>query len=320
MSAEQQQTLVETLKAFSDPLRADVLRLLTRDSFGVLEIAHILDVSQPALSHHLKVLARAGLVATRRDGNSIYYRRAPAAPAQSPAPVLTSMRDSVFAAIDHLPLDAARRARIDQVHRARAERSRAFFAEHAGDFESQRARICHPDVYLPAVASVLPAHGRRALDVGPGGGEALPLLAQRFERVVGIDDSRAMLARARRHLRERSVRGVTLRHGDFLAMERTRFDVILFGMVLHHAPSPGEFVGHARSLLAAGGRLVIVELVDHDQEWVRDACGDLWLGFAPDELTRMAHAAGLESGAPQYLAQRNGFDIQIHTFEKGAAR
>jgi ArsR family transcriptional regulator len=311
MSAAPQLSLTDTLKAFSDPLRADVLRLLARDSYGVLEIAHILDVSQPALSHHLKILARAGLVATRRDGNSIFYRRTGGDPGLAP------LQKSVYEAIDRIPLDAGQRSRIDHVHRQRAERSRAFFAEHAAEFESQRALICEPDVYLPAVETVLPAHAKRALDVGPGGGEALPLLATRFEHVIGIDNSKEMLARARSLVRERGVAGVTLRHGEFMALQRARFDLVLMAMVLHHAPSPAEFVQQAAALLAPGGRLVVVELVRHDQEWVRDACGDLWLGFEPEELARWGVEAGLVATTPQFLAQRNGFRIQIQPFDTG---
>lgn len=42
----------------------------------MLELAQIFDVGQSGMSHHLKVLAQAELVATRREGNAIFYRRA----------------------------------------------------------------------------------------------------------------------------------------------------------------------------------------------------------------------------------------------------
>ncbi|MCI5105562.1 MAG: metalloregulator ArsR/SmtB family transcription factor, partial [Pseudomonadales bacterium] len=63
-------------KALADQLRLQILRLLMHESFGVLELCRILDIRQSALSHHLKILARAELVSTRREGNSIFYRRA----------------------------------------------------------------------------------------------------------------------------------------------------------------------------------------------------------------------------------------------------
>lgn len=314
MSAAHHQPLIDTLKAFSDPLRADVLRLLARDSFGVLELAHILDVPQPALSHHLKILARSGLVATRRDGNSIYYRRVATAAENG----LSGLQSSVFDAIDRLPIAKRQGTRLAQIHRHRADRSRSFFRDNSADFATQQALICHPDVYLSAVEELLPRKGHRALDIGPGDGDALPLLAPRFDHVLGIDNSKKMLARARRRLRESGVRGVVLRHADFMDPCRQRFDLILMAMVLHHAPSPAAFVAHAAQLLEPGGRLVLIELLAHDQEWARDACGDLWLGFEPEELDRWASDTGLcARAAPQFLAQRNGFCIQIQSFDTG---
>ena len=68
--------LVAALRAAAEPLRLSVLRLLERDAFAVQELCRMLDVSQPALSHHLKLLAAAGLVAAHRDGTSTFYRRA----------------------------------------------------------------------------------------------------------------------------------------------------------------------------------------------------------------------------------------------------
>ncbi len=74
-SALQLATLTRLCKASADSLRLLVLRVLRKDSFGVSELCSIFDIRQPALSHHLKVLSGAGLVAARREANSIFYRR-----------------------------------------------------------------------------------------------------------------------------------------------------------------------------------------------------------------------------------------------------
>ena len=67
--------LVQINKAAADSLRLQILQVLKTESFGVLELCEIFELAQSKLSHHLKVLLNAGLVATRRDGNSIFYRR-----------------------------------------------------------------------------------------------------------------------------------------------------------------------------------------------------------------------------------------------------
>jgi ArsR family transcriptional regulator len=48
---------------------------LQQNAYGVLELCQIFDIRQSAMSHHLKILANAGLVATRREGTTIFYRR-----------------------------------------------------------------------------------------------------------------------------------------------------------------------------------------------------------------------------------------------------
>ncbi|MDH3643915.1 MAG: metalloregulator ArsR/SmtB family transcription factor, partial [Gammaproteobacteria bacterium] len=59
---------VEVTKAVGDRLRASILRALREESYSVSELCHLFDTPQPALSHHLKILAVARLVARRREG------------------------------------------------------------------------------------------------------------------------------------------------------------------------------------------------------------------------------------------------------------
>jgi DNA-binding transcriptional ArsR family regulator/ubiquinone/menaquinone biosynthesis C-methylase UbiE len=313
------ETFLNAMRAAADPLRADILRTLSKDSFGVLELAHIFDVAQPALSHHLKILSRAGLVATRRDGNGIYYRRAQPKPDCAIYDYLVRLYET----LDGFEADHQRQRRMDNVHAERAERSRKFFVDHADQFATQRELISTPLTYVPALRELLDGADcgrKRALDVGPGDGETLLVLAERFDTVLGIDNSPEMLERARSVLRCSTAKNVSLRLKDFESLKSPRQDLILFAMVLHHAASPRRFFEHAARLLNDRGLLVVVELITHDQEWAKSACGDLWLGFDPVDLDDWAQEVGLAIGASQYLAQRNGFRIQFRSYQQGATQ
>jgi DNA-binding transcriptional ArsR family regulator len=61
-------------RALADPTRRAVFERLTRGEAPVLELTGNFHVSQPAISQHLGVLRRAGLVTQRRDGRRTYYR------------------------------------------------------------------------------------------------------------------------------------------------------------------------------------------------------------------------------------------------------
>ena len=93
-------------------------------------------------------------------------------------------------------------------------------------------------------------------------------------------------------------------------------DLLTLNMVLHHMSSPAEEFQHFANILADGGYLVVVDLCQHDQQWVRENCGDLWLGFDPDEINAWATAAGLSAGPSLYLGLRNGFQVQMRVFQQ----
>lgn len=60
-------------KALGDDTRLKILEMLTGREMCVCEILNRLNMSQPAVSHHLKILKQAGLVKDSREGKWIYY-------------------------------------------------------------------------------------------------------------------------------------------------------------------------------------------------------------------------------------------------------
>jgi ArsR family transcriptional regulator len=70
---------VQLLQAVADPVRLSIVRQLgaADDAVCACDLTECCTVSQPTVSHHLKVLRDAGVVTTRRDGTYIHYRLAP---------------------------------------------------------------------------------------------------------------------------------------------------------------------------------------------------------------------------------------------------
>ena len=82
LSAEAADELARKLKALSDPGRLRLLSAVASHRGGeacVCELSAGIDLSQPTISHHLKVLKTAGLLEGERRGSWVYYRVVPQA-------------------------------------------------------------------------------------------------------------------------------------------------------------------------------------------------------------------------------------------------
>jgi DNA-binding transcriptional ArsR family regulator len=67
-------TTSDAFNAVAEPRRRDILNLLALDERSVSEIVDALEIEQPSVSKHLRVLSDVGLVTARRDGRRVLYR------------------------------------------------------------------------------------------------------------------------------------------------------------------------------------------------------------------------------------------------------
>lgn len=312
--------LAPIFKASGDPLRLEILRVLRRDTFGVLELSQLFDMRQSGMSHHLKVMHKAGLVEPQREGNAIFYRRP--LHLDNDKPTDLTIRQ-IFEAVDRAPLPAQLQEKIESIRDQRADQSQAFFSRHSEQFREQQELIAAFDLYAGPVADMIRKRTKKkqwqtALEIGPGEGGFLPVLSELCEHVVGLDNSRDMLAKATRTCIDERLNNVDLIEGvtDTLLARGDAFDLVVANMVLHHVPSPADIFLDAAALMNNGGCLMISDLCRHDQIWAKENCGDLWLGFEPEELTAWATAAGLKAGEQLFIGLRNGFQIQVREFWK----
>ncbi len=63
----------ERLKALAEPTRLKILEMLANKEMCVCEIINKLHLSQPAISHHLKILRQANFIRDRKEGKWVFY-------------------------------------------------------------------------------------------------------------------------------------------------------------------------------------------------------------------------------------------------------
>lgn len=110
----------------------------------------------------------------------------------------------------------------------------------------------------PVVQSLLAeVPPRRALDAACGTGRHASFLASRGHEVVGIDQTEAMLERARVRVPEGSFRQGNLEALDF---ENGSFDLVVCALALTHVPDPTEAIAELGRVVRPGGRVVISDV------------------------------------------------------------
>ena len=81
LDAGQAAGVARVFKALGDPVRLRILSIVASHAGGevcVCDINDAFDLSQPTISHHLKVLKEVGLLTSERRASWVYYRVAPA--------------------------------------------------------------------------------------------------------------------------------------------------------------------------------------------------------------------------------------------------
>jgi len=80
LSETEREAIATRFKALADPTRVAIINCLSAaDEVCVCNLTDTFDLSQPTISHHLKILREAGLVESSRRGTWAYYRLVPEA-------------------------------------------------------------------------------------------------------------------------------------------------------------------------------------------------------------------------------------------------
>jgi len=277
--------LTAVYKLLSDETRLRILSLLGEGELAVGELQRILGIGQSTLSTQLGLLKDLDLVASHKEGQKVYYRIPDTLRTAPKQAIVANALANVGSARWH---SRDRRA-LEKVLESRAEATRIFFNTQAVQNLSSPGQtwkaLCQGLIRL--------TRGQRIVDLGCGNGRLALLFAEAGNQVTGIDSSDAQIRLAK----ENAGKQLHLLEFKSAAMEETglasaTFDLAILSQSLHHAANPRQAVAEAYRLLVPGGRLLLLDLLAHDAEWMRGKFGDFWLGFSEDDLRQWLSEAG----------------------------
>lgn len=285
-------------RLLGDEGRLRILRLLGRERLNVSELTAILGLAQSGVSRHLRLLKEAGLVVEDRAAGWAYYR-VPADRFTGPARLTWKLLHAHLASNgSHYQDDDAR---LQEVLRHRQEN---FDPDLTPRLQLVPGRSWA--AWARAIGHLIPP--LRVADLGCGEGYLAVETARWAKAVIAIDRSTTMLKRASEMARRLGVTTITWKRGDIerLPLAAASVDVALLAQALHCARRPARALAEAARILTPGGRLLVLDLKTHREEWVRARLGHRWLGFEEAELRALLAAQGFAAVRIQIGARRRG--------------
>lgn len=273
---------IKSLKLISDPTRLRILALLNQDALSVAELQEILGMGQSRISTQLSQLKTAHLVSDERAGKNNVYS----------ASIPSELAAVVSHAITEIPETSADNLALKHIQSKRKDYARAYFDELAGRFGKD---------YVPgrswkalAEALIKSLNYRHVADLGAGEGTLSQLLAQRAEKVIAVDLSPKMVEYAQALAHKNGLHNLEFRIGDIESppIDAATIDLAILSQALHHAENPQRAIDAAHRMLKPGGRIIILDLLQHTFTEARELYADRWLGFSESQLASMLQKSG----------------------------
>ncbi len=288
----------ELLKLVADPTRLRVVCLLAREELSVAELQEILGMGQSRISSHLALLRQGGLVADRKEGKKTFYSFNGELPEAQ-----RKLIDAAVQAVADRPPTRDDRANLQRVLDKRRRKVEEYFNTVAGRLGKNYCPGRSWEAIGHLLLRLTPAI--RIADLGAGEGVLSQLLARQAEFVHCIDNSPKMVEFGRELARKHNIANLEYKLGDIenVPLPTASVHLALLSQALHHAEHPPQALAEAYRILKPGGRVLILDLKEHNFEKAHELYADRWLGFPENSLYQWLRKAGFAQVEVEVVAR-----------------
>ncbi|WP_319471215.1 metalloregulator ArsR/SmtB family transcription factor [uncultured Pseudodesulfovibrio sp.] len=300
--------IIKYCKALADETRSRLVNVLLEYELNVGEIVQVMEMGQSRISRHLKILSESGLVDVRREGLWAFYRASDSGPGRDFLDGVASLLEGE----DALKRD---RNRAEKVIRERTAATRQFFDDIAPEWDRMTAEVLGDLNLGHEIRERLPDCACAA-DIGCGPGDMLEILAATSQRVIGVDNSPKMLELAEERFSDDASMSLRIGEMTHLPLRDEEADCTVMSLVLHHLTRPIDAIREAGRVLRVGGRLLIAEFDQHENELMRSEYGDRRLGIPREHMLEWFEMSGFETVGVTEFTVNMGLVVVVYEAEK----
>ena len=280
----------DIIKLLSDSTRSRILAILKNEELSVAELQDVLDMGQSRISSHLSLMRQANLLIDRKEGKKTFYVLNEAL-----SESLNDLIESILVAISDSEDVRLDRENLKRVLEKRKQHAEEYFNSVAGrlgkDYCPGRSweAIGHMLLLLTSKLTIA--------DLGAGEGLISQLLARGAEKVYCVDNAPKMVEFGKALADKNKLTNLEYVLGDIesIPLKDSSVEVALLSQALHHANHPQKALMEAFRILKPNGRVIILDLLEHDFEKTRELYADIWLGFSENKLYQMLKESGFKS-------------------------
>ncbi len=263
-----------------------ILHLLVQEELSGTDLMEILNMGQSRVSTHLTLLKEVGLVTDRKAGRRSFYSIAP-----GPA---AGFWEEVYRGNLQAPEFQTDLGGLEALRERRKVDSRAYFDRVAASFGEQLLPGRTWEGLTRALLFLTPR--ARYCDLGVGDGMLTLMLAEVARSVTAVDISGEMLHQLATRAKAKNISNIELVEGDIedLPLPDRSHDFVIASQALHHAVSPRRCLEEAWRILVPGGRLLVIDLLAHTEDWVREKLQHRHQGFTEANLHKLLEQAGFQ--------------------------